>query len=346
MSRTRIGIAVVGAGLIGQRHAALVAASADAALVAIVDPSTAAAVVAGRHGAPLFGSIGDMLAKLRPDGMIVATPNQMHVEHGLAAIAAGIPVLVEKPIADDLAGGLRFVEAAEKAGVPLAVGHHRRHNPKIAAAKAIVESGRLGRIVAVHASFWLAKPDGYFEAAWRRMPGGGPVLLNLIHDVDLLRHLCGDVEQVQALSSNAVRGNPVEESCVALLKFKSGALGTVTVSDAVAAPWSWELTAGENPAYPDTGEAAYQIGGTLGSLAVPTLDVWSYGGKPDWMTPIEMRRETAPALDPLALQIAQFCRVIRGTERPLVSGREGLRTLELVAAIQTAARDGATVRIG
>jgi predicted dehydrogenase len=343
--KSRVALAIVGAGLIGQRHARLVAASQDAALAAIVDPAPSAAEVARQYGAPLFASIDDMLASQQPDGMIVATPNQMHVANALAGIDAGIPVLVEKPIADDLAEARRLVEAAERANVPLAVGHHRRHNPKIVAAKAIVSSGRLGRIVSVHASFWLAKPDAYFDVAWRRAKGGGPVLINLIHDIDLLRHLCGEVEDVQAFASNAVRGNPVEDSCVALLRFASGALGTVTVSDAIAAPWSWELTAGENLAYPQTGEAAYQIGGTLGALAIPSLDVWSYDGKPDWMAPLVVRREIAPTRDPLELQIAQFCRVVRGSEPPLVSGREGFETLRLVAAIGDAARTGTAVRL-
>jgi predicted dehydrogenase len=342
---SRVALAIVGAGLIGQRHARLVAASQDAALAAIVDPAPSAAEVARQYGVPLFASIDDMLATLRPDGMIVATPNQMHVANALAGIDARIPVLVEKPIADDLAEARRLVEAAEQANVPLAVGHHRRHNPKIVAAKAIVSSGQLGRIVSVHASFWLAKPDSYFDVAWRRAKGGGPVLINLIHDIDLLRHLCGEVDEVQALASNAVRGNPVEDCCVALLRFASGALGTVTVSDAIAAPWSWELTAAENLAYPQTGEAACQIGGTLGALAIPSLDVWSYNGKPDWMAPLVVRREMAPVRDPLELQIAQFCRVVRGIEPPLVSGREGFATLRLVAAIGDAARTGAAVRL-
>lgn len=341
----RLALAIVGAGLIGRRHAKHIAASPDARLAAIVDPAPAAAEVAHQHGVPLFATLDAMFASLRPDGLIVATPNQLHLANSLAAVAAGIPVLVEKPIADDLDDARRLVEAAERANVPLAVGHHRRHNPKIVAAKAIVASGRLGRIVSVHASFWLAKPDAYFDVAWRREPGGGPVLINLIHDIDLLRHLCGEVEEVQALASNAVRGNPVEDCCVALLRFASGALGTVTVSDAIAAPWSWELTAAENPAFPQTGEASLQIGGTLAALAVPSLDLWSYDGKPDWMAPLVVRREMAPALDPLDLQIAQFCRVVRGREPPLVSGRDGLETLRLVAAIHAAARSGAAVRL-
>ncbi|ASY66370.1 putative oxidoreductase protein (plasmid) [Sinorhizobium sojae CCBAU 05684] len=91
-------------------------------------------------------------------------------------------------------------------------GHHRRHNPVMHKAKEIIESGKLGRVLVVNAMFWLFKPDDYFDISWRRERGAGPVFLNLIHDVDNLRYLFGDVAAVQARESNAVRGNAVEET--------------------------------------------------------------------------------------------------------------------------------------
>jgi predicted dehydrogenase len=212
-------------------------------------------------------------------------------------------------------------------------------------AKAAIDSGRLGRVVAVHAACWFYKPDDYFTVEWRRKKGAGPVLLNLVHDLDNLRYLCGDVAAVQALESNASRGHEVEDTAVILLRFASGVLGTVTVSDAIVAPWSWELTSGENPAYPRTAESCYQIGGTRGSLTVPYLDLWRNPTKPGWWEPIERERLPVAALDPLGLQIRQFCRVIRGAEAPLVSGREGLETLKVIAAVKEAAATGGTVRL-
>ncbi len=118
------------------------------------------------------------------------------------------------------------------------------------AASEIVASGRLGRIVAVSALFWLYKPDDYFDMPWRREPGAGPVFLNLIHDVDNLRALLGEVVSVQAVESNTVRGHPVEDTAAIILQFASGALATISVCDTAVAPWSWEMTTGENPAYP------------------------------------------------------------------------------------------------
>jgi predicted dehydrogenase len=278
--------------------------------------------------------------------VIIATPNQLHVQHGLDAVAAGLPVLVEKPIADDVASAVRLVEAAEQARVPLLVGHHRRYNPMIRKAKEIVDSGRLGQVLVLHGHFWVTKPDDYFAVGWRCEKGGGPVFLNLIHDVDLFRYLCGEIVAVQAQESNAMRGNAVEETAVILLRFKNGALGTVSVSDSVAAPWSWELTAGESPAFPRQDQACYQIGGTLGSLSVPQLDLWSYAGKRSWSEPLSRERAAFAADNPLRLQIRHFCDVIAGKASPLVSGREGLSTLKVIEAVKTAARTGETVPTG
>ena len=131
-------IAVIGAGLVGRRHVELVARGAT--LAAVVDPDPAAKALADRHGVPWFADLSECLRTREPEGAVIATPNQMHVEHGLACVAAGIPILVEKPIADNSTGAETLVEAAETAGVPLLVGHHRRHNPLIAEAKAALVS--------------------------------------------------------------------------------------------------------------------------------------------------------------------------------------------------------------
>jgi predicted dehydrogenase len=200
-------------------------------------------------------------------------------------------------------------------------------------------------LLTVHAVFWLMKPDEYFEAAWRREKGAGPVLLNLIHDIDLLRYLLGDVVAVQAQESNVVRAAAVEETAVAILRFANGALGTVTASDSVVAPWSWELTAGENPAYPQQDQSCYQIGGTLGALTVPQLEFWSYSGKRSWQEPLIRERLSIVPEDPLKVQIRHFCDVIRGQAAPIMPGREGLATLKVIEAMKDSARTGAMIAI-
>jgi predicted dehydrogenase len=338
-------IAVLGAGLIGKRHIEHIIDEPQADLYAVVDPSPAGQEVATAKGVRWYPNFAAMITTGRPHGVIIATPNQMHVSNGLDAIAAGVPALIEKPIADDIVAGIKLVDAAEKVGVPILTGHHRRHNPTIQRAKAIIDEGRLGRIVAVHGFFWLMKPDDYFNIQWRREIGAGPVLLNLSHDIDLLRYLCGEVEAVQALQSSAVRNYPVDETTVVILKFANGALGTVNVTDTVVAPWSWEQTTGENPAYPRTDQSCYHIGGTNGSLSLPRLELWTNDAKRSWWEPFRIERYVAADQDPLRLQIQQFCRVIRSEEKPLVSGREGLMTLKVIDAIKRAANTGKLVKI-
>ncbi|MBV1701068.1 MAG: Gfo/Idh/MocA family oxidoreductase [Hyphomicrobiales bacterium] len=344
-------IAVQGAGLIGARHIQHILADPAAALHAIIDPSPAAQALAARSQTPWFPDLSAMLAAGRPEGIIIATPNHLHLANGLEAIAAGLPTLMEKPLAATVFDGQKLVDAANRARVPLLTGHHRRHNPMVQKAKATLESGQLGTLVAVHAFFWLFKPEDYFDMAWRREQGAGPVLVNMIHDVDLLRHFCGDVASVQAMDSSAIRGHTVEDTCTILLRFKNGILGTVSVSDTIVAPWSWELTTGENPDFPRQNQPCIFIGGTHGALTIPDLALTQAENKRSWLEPLTRSaiayapQDPLVSQDPLVLQIQQFCRVIRNGEKPLVSGEEGLKTLRVIEAVKTAAASGETVRL-
>ena len=335
-------IALCGAGLVGRRHAAAIRACEGAALAAITDPDPAARVFAEGLGVPYHAELAELLAD-PPDAIVLATPNAHHFEGAMACIAAGVPVLVEKPLVTDVDEGRRLVEAAEAAGVPLLAGHHRRHNPRIAAAKRAVDQGKLGRIVSAQTTTWLTKPDDYFDVVWRREEGAGPVRVNLVHDVDLLRHLIGDVVEVFAFSQSG-RGHAVEDAAVATLLFASGALGTVSVSDAIAAPVSWELTAREDPAFPPTDGAYAWIGGTHGSLELPSAALWSYPDARDWKTPIGKTFPTVDIVDPLVRQIENFVAVARGEADPVVSGMDGLKAVAIVEAVQRSARTGRVER--
>ena len=340
-----VSLAIVGAGLMGPRHAAAIAESIEAKVTCIVDPAEGGRKLAEELGVVWFPSIGAMLEQDRPDGVILATPSQVHVENGLECVAAGLPTLVEKPIAVDVASARKLVDAAQAADVPILVGHHRRHNPLIRAAKKALDSGAIGTIVLAHGMFWIFKPDDYFDVDWRRQPGAGPVYTNLIHDIDLLRYLCGEVVWVQALESNAVRGYAVEESSAILFRFDNGALGTVNVSDSIVAPWSWEMTAGENPAYDKTDEACYLIGGTHGSLELPGAKMWQHTGERTWWNPIAKEPLEFVDEDPLVLQARHFARLIRGVEEPVVSGLEGLKTLQVIEAVKESAKTGESITL-
>jgi predicted dehydrogenase len=318
-------IAVVGAGQFGRRHIETIRAEPQCELVGVADPA-----YAGEQG---YADYRELLDKAKPDGVIIATPNNLHVAVGLACVERGIPMLVEKPIADTVQAARELVRAADRAGVPILVGHHRRHNPLIEKARDIVRGGRLGRLAAVSALWLLQKPPEYFDVAWRRTVGGGPLLINCIHDVDDLRYVCGEITEVCALASNAVRGFAVEDSAAVSLRFENGALGTITVSDTVAAPWSWEIGSGENPVYPQRTENCYLFCGTGGSLAVPRMELWRYTGRTGWHAPLEKETFEVEQADPQARQLRHFLAVIRGQEPPRASGADATRTLEVVQDI-------------
>jgi len=339
-------IAVAGAGLIGRRHIELIDASPDCVLAGIADASPAAKAFAQARNTPWHADHRALLADEKPDGLIIASPNALHFQMALDCAQAGVPALIEKPVTETVAAAQRLCAAVRRTGVPMLVGHHRRHNPIIKAAREMVTSGKLGQLTAVVGLWLLKKPDDYFDMAWRREHGGGPLLINLIHDIDNLRFICGGIAEVQALTSNKVRGFAIEDTAALLLRFANGALGTVTVSDATPAPWSWELTSGENPAYPRQDRPCYVFSGTKGSLSVPDMEFWSYAREPGWHAPLSRETVTPPPRDPLAEQLRHFCAVAAGREQPLISVEDAMGTLAVVVAVSEAARTGHTISPG
>ncbi len=339
-------IAVVGYGLIGRRHVEAIAAVPGATLAAVVEPAGPGHDAAKAAGHKTFHDINDMLAASLADAVILATPTLLHAEQAMACIDRDLPVLIEKPITHAAAAAIPVVTRAAERGVPLLVGHHRRHNAIVRAAKRALDDGAIGQIRSAQCTCWFYKPDHYFAAApWRTKKGAGPISVNLVHDVDLMRHFCGEVESVRAVASPAIRGFENEDLAAAVLQFRSGVVATLSVSDAIAAPWNWEMTSGENPAYPKTDQSSYLLGGSTGALSVPDLRLWTYDGAPDWWDPIRSQVLDAGGGDPLHHQIAQFLRVIEGREPPVVSGAEGLRSLQVVEAVQQSATSGQPVNI-
>jgi predicted dehydrogenase len=347
MPKTRI--AVAGAGLIGQAHIRVLLVSPTCALSAVVDPSSAAAAVAAQAGVPLFTSIDELLAKDRPDGLLLATPNSLHVPQALQCIAAGLPILLEKPIATTVAEGQTLVDAVERSGARVLIGHHRAHSPIMAKAKQVVDSGQLGRLVTVMGSATFVKPDHYFDdGPWRREPGGGPILINMIHEVHNLRMLCGEIVAVQAFRSSAIRGFAVEDTVAINLRFANGALGSFMLSDTAACPRSWEQTSQENKSYATyDDEDCYVVAGTHGSLSVPTMRLKTYPRDEDrsWWKPFEVGTVGMVRDDPLEHQIEHFGAVVRGEASPLVTALDGLQNLKVTEAIAEAAATGRVVEL-
>jgi predicted dehydrogenase len=345
--RTRI--AVAGAGYIGLAHIAALQASTTCALAAIVDPSPAAKKAAAGAGVPLFSSIEELLRTDRPDGIVLATPNQLHVPQALQCLEARLPTFVEKPIAPTVRDGEKLAREVENMKARVLIGHHRAHSPIMMKAKEVVDSGVLGRLVAVMGSATFFKPDHYFvEGPWRREPGAGPILLNMIHEAHNLRMLCGEIVAVQAIASHAVRGFPVEDTAAINLQFANGALGSFMLSDTAACPRSWEQTSQENKAYTTyEDEDCYVIAGTDGALSVPTMRLKTYSRPEDrsWWKPFQVGKAEMTREDPIRRQMEHFGAVVRGEAAPLVSARDGLANLRVTEAITEAAKSGSIVRL-
>jgi predicted dehydrogenase len=347
MTKTRI--AVAGAGYIGQAHIDVAQRSSSCTLSAIVDPSAAAVALAAQAGVPLFKSIEELLANNRPDGLVLATPNHLHVPQALQCIDAGLPILLEKPITTSVAEGEQLVRVVNATGAKVLMGHHRAHSPIMAKAREVLDSGKLGQLVAVMGSATFYKPDHYYsDAPWRRELGAGPILLNMIHEVHNLRMLCGEIVAVQAFASHATRGFPVEDTVAINLRFASGVLGTFLLSDTAACARSWEQTSQENKAYPTyDDEDCYVITGTNGSLSVPTMRLKTYPRAEDrsWWKAFEVGVVGMVRDDPLKHQMEHFGQVVRGEVLPLVSAHDGLLNLRVTEAIVEAARTGSTVNL-
>ena len=334
----RIPIAVIGAGLIGRSHVQRALEHPGIELVGIADPSEEGRQVADSVNVQWFADFDRMLASAKPRGVVVATPNGMHARIAVHCLERGAAVLVEKPIADTLEDAKRICDASARSGLPAMVGHQRRHNPIMRRAKQMIAAGRLGRPVCLTAmSTWL-KPAEYFETKWRREKGGGPVLINLIHDIDQLRFLFGDVDSVQAMTSNSIRGFEVEDTAVVLLRFRNGALGTVTVSDTATAPWNWDLSTGEAERFPRQDVNSHFLSGTDGSLTLPRLEFWHYREGKSWHDELTEERTALHLANPYAEQMRQFGAVVDGREEPLCSAVDGMSSLEVTLAVAAAAR--------
>ncbi|CAG8949564.1 hypothetical protein HYFRA_00007797 [Hymenoscyphus fraxineus] len=313
-------IAVIGGGLIGPRHAQTVISNPSTVLYALVEPSSHGPSLAKTLNTTYHSSISSLLTTIPlPDAAIICTPNHTHVPLALELISAEIPILVEKPVATSLPSGLELVEAARKANVKVLVGHHRRFNPYLLATKVALQN--LGRILAIQGTWALQKPPSYFTTpeanTWRQRveDGGGVILINLIHEVDLLQYLFGPINLVSALQTGKGRGYEVEEGAAVMMRFASGVVGSFVFSDNSPSPWNFEAGTGENPLIPkvEAADGFYRVLGEKGSLSVPDLTRW----------------------------------MVRGAEDPNCSGEDALRALKVCQAIKMAIKndDGYPIKI-
>ena len=330
----------------GIQHIEAIKKSKKAILHSIVDINSNAEIVSKKYKSKLFRRIEDLLKSNKPDGVIVATPNQLHEKHSNIFLKNKIPVLLEKPISHEISSAKKIVNFSKKYKTPLLIGFHRRHNQIISKVKNILSSKKLGKVVSANVLCWFYKHKEYYKTTWRTKKGGGPLNINLVHDLDIVCYLLGTVKYVQAFKSNKIRKFNIEDTASINLIFNSGALCTLNVSDTIVSPWSYELTAGENPVYPTTNQSAYYIGGTEGSIQFPNLKLWTYKKERSWWNKILVKNNRDKKdSKTLVNQIEHFADVINKKAKPKVSGEDGLNLLKIFKAIETSSKTGQKVKV-
>lgn len=338
----KIRVGLVGCGRISKNHVEAMKAHGDnIQLVAVCDTdSKARAAAAAQCGVPGHPSLEDMLANCNLDMVVLATPSGLHAAQAIQAAQAGVHVMSEKPMATRWADGKRMVQICDDAGVRLFVVKQNRLNKTLRLVKQAIRAGRFGRIYMVNVNVFWSRPQSYYDSApWRGTWefDGGAFMNQASHYVDLLDWMIGPVESVQAYSSTLARNIEVEDTGVASIKWRSGALGSINVT---------MLT------YPKNYEGSLTILGEkgtvrVGGLAVNEIQAWEFA-EPDPMD--EMVKDASYQTSSVygfghAVYYENVIQTLRGEAEPDTDGREGLRSLELLVAIYLASRQGRRIAL-
>jgi len=342
ISDRRIRFALIGCGRIAQSHFdALHQHAEHAELVAVCDSDPAVLRDAmQRTGAQGFASLTELLAGCQIDCAVLCTPSGLHPQQAIEVAAAGADVMTEKPMATRWSDGLAMVRACDEAGVRLFVVKQNRRNRTLQLLRQALAKGRFGRIHMVTVNVFWSRPQAYYDsAAWRGTWefDGGAFMNQASHYVDLLDWLIGPVESVMAYTGTLARHIEVEDTGVAALKWRNGAMGSVNVT---------MLT------YPKNLEGSITVLGETGSVriggvAVNQIEHWQFADSdPMDQQLAEASYQTTSVYGfghPLYYE--GVIRSLREAAAPEIDGREGLKALELLIAMYLSARDGKRVNL-
>ena len=338
----KVRFAIVGCGRIANNHFESVKAHAERAEISGVcdnDPVALAKAVS-KTGATGFATLTEMLAKVPIDCVVLTTPSGLHSRQVIEVARSGFDVMTEKPMATRWSDGLAMVKACDDAGVRLFVVKQNRRNPTLQLLKKAVELGRFGRIYMVNVNVFWSRPQSYYDsAAWRGTWefDGGAFMNQASHYVDLLDWICGPVESVMAYTGTLARNIEVEDTGVAALKWRSGAMGSINVT---------MLT------YPKNLEGSITILGEKGSVrvggvAVNEIQHWAFDAphEMDALTADVSYQTTSVYGFGHPRYYDNVIDTLRGNSQPETDGREGLKSLELLIALYMSARDGKRVNL-
>ena len=341
----RIRLALAGCGRIAANHFEAIARHAERAeLVAVCDTDPAAlAAATARTGAPGFARYAELLRAreaLGVDAVVLATPSGLHARQVIEAAQAGLHVITEKPMATRWADGLAMVKACDDAGVRLFVVKQNRRNRTLQLLRQAITAGRFGRIYMVTVNVFWSRPQSYYDsAAWRGTWefDGGAFMNQASHYIDLLDWLIGPVESVMAYTGTLARHIEVEDTGVAALKWRNGAMGSVNVT---------MLT------HPKNFEGSITILGEhgtvrVGGVAVNSIEHWHFAEPHPMDAQLDEASYQTTSVYGFGhpLYYDNVLATLRGEAEAETDGREGLKSLELLIAMYRSARDGQRINL-
>ena len=333
----KIRFALVGCGRIAKNHFGALDKHKDRVeLVGICDTDPAAlASATAATKATAYANLDDLLAKSNSDIVVLTTPSGLHPEQTIHIAGAGKHVMTEKPMATRWDDGKRMVQACDAAGVRLFVVKQNRRNATLQLLKRAASKGRFGRIYMVNINVFWTRPQAYYDSAkWRGTWefDGGAFMNQASHYIDLLDWIVGPIESVQAYTATLERNIEVEDTGVANIRWRTGAMGSVNVT---------MLT------YPKNLEGSITIIGEkgtvkIGGVAVNEIQHWEFAEPDPDDEKVKEASYTTTSVYGFGhpLYYDNVINVLQGHAEPETDGREGLRSLEVLMAIYRSARDG------
>jgi len=335
-----IHVGLIGAGNISDTHARAAAAIPGVTIAGVYAPTREHAHrLAAAHGGVAVDSLAALLDRRPLDLVIIGSPSGLHAEHGIAAARRGIHVLVEKPIDVTAARADALVVEADRAGVRLGVIFQDRLKPDVERARALITGGSLGRPMLATAQVkWYRTPEYYRGSRWRgtqALDGGGALMNQGVHTVDLLLWLFGPVRRVFGRAATLRHEIDVEDTAVAVLEFENGALGTLEAATSAypGYPRRLELTGSQGTLVID--------GDRLAAVDLTAADIGSAKASAECLAAPAASSSPIVA-DASAHQrvIEDFIRAIETGGPPCCDGREGRRSVALIEAIYRSSRSG------
>lgn len=351
-------IALLGCGKVAHLHAKAIAALPNASLAGVWSRSAKTAeAFATEYHVKAYSKVDDLIRKERVDLAIVCTPHPFHLNPTVEAANAGAHILVEKPLASTLEDCDKMIAACFHAGVKLGVVSQRRWYKPVVRVKEAIDAGKIGKPVfgTINMLGWRDK-DYYDADEWRgtwQMEGGGVLVNQAPHQLDILLWYMGDIDEVYGQWRNL--NHPyiaVEDTAVAIVKFKNGALGNIIVSNSQKPGIYGKVHVhGENGASlgVQTDGGAMFIAGMSNILEPPVNDIWSVPGEEDCLKNwVKEDADHFDSIDPMVYfmekQIEDFLQALENNSSPMVSGEDGRKTVELFTAIYRSTRDNAPVK--